>query len=62
MAVAFYLSIGIVGRALATRDDHNVASIRTIGKNGGILEDVIIGPDLDKPQRRYWIDARAGAA
>jgi predicted acetyltransferase len=51
-----------IGRALVTCDDDNIASIRTIERNGGILEDVIIGPDLDKPQRRYWIDARPGAA
>jgi hypothetical protein len=25
-------------------------------KNGGILENVISGPDLDKPKRRYWFD------
>jgi predicted acetyltransferase len=39
-------------------DDDNVGSIRTIEKNGGILEDVGSGPDLEKPKRRYWIDTR----
>ena len=44
-----------IGRILVTCDDDNIGSIRTIEKNGGILENVISGPDLDKPKRRYWI-------
>lgn len=44
-------------RFLLTCDDDNIGSIRTIEKNGGILEDVLVGPDLAKPLRRYWIDA-----
>ena len=47
-----------VGRALLTCDDDNIGSIRTIEKNGGILENVVDGPDLDKPKRRYWIELR----
>jgi len=31
--------------------------LRTIEKNGGIVENVVSGPDLDKPERRYWIEA-----
>jgi predicted acetyltransferase len=46
-----------LGRILVTRDDDNSGSIRTIEKNGGILENIISGPDLDKPKRRYWIEA-----
>jgi predicted acetyltransferase len=46
-----------IGRLLLTCDDDNIGSIRTIEKNGGILENVITGPDLDKPKRRYWIEA-----
>jgi len=46
-----------IGRILVTCDDDNIGSIRTIEKNGGILENVIGGPDLDKPKRRYWIEA-----
>jgi predicted acetyltransferase len=42
-------------RVLVTCDDDNVGSIRTIEKNGGVLENVVSGPDL-KPKRRYWID------
>jgi predicted acetyltransferase len=45
-----------LGRILVTCDDDNIGSIRTIEKNGGILENVISGPDLDKPKRRYWIE------
>jgi len=52
-----YRSLGIA-RVLVTCDDDNLGSIRTIERNAGVLEDVVTGPDLDKPKRRYWIDAR----
>jgi predicted acetyltransferase len=45
-------------RILVSCDDDNIGSIRTIERNGGILENVIDGPDLDKPKRRYWIELR----
>jgi len=45
--------------ALVTCDDDNAGSIRVIEKNGGILYDVITGPDITKPKRRYWIDPLA---
>jgi hypothetical protein len=48
-----------IGRVLVTCDDDNIGSIRTIENNRGVLEDVISGPDLDRPKRRYWIDAGA---
>jgi predicted acetyltransferase len=51
-----------ISRVLVTCDDDNRGSIRTIEKNGGILENIINGPDLDTPKRRYWIDVSAGAA
>ena len=47
----------VSARILVTCDDDNIGSIRTIEKNGGILENVVSGPDLDKPKRRYWIEA-----
>jgi len=47
-----------INRILVTCDDDNVGSIRTIEKNGGVLENIVSGPDLEKPKRRYWIDAR----
>jgi predicted acetyltransferase len=47
-----------IGRVLVTCDDDNVGSIRTIEKNGGMLENVVMGPDLAKPKRRYWIEVR----
>ena len=47
---------------LVTCDDDNIGSIKTIENNGGVLESVISGPDVDKPKRRYWIDTRRGAA
>src|SRR6185436_1762070 len=46
-------------RVLVTCDDDNVGSIRTIEKNGGVLESIVTGPDRDTPRRRYWI-ATAG--
>jgi hypothetical protein len=29
---------------------------KAIEKNGGILENVVHGPDLDRPKRCYWIE------
>ena len=46
-------------RVLVTCDDDNVGSIKTIEKNGGVFESIVIPPDGDKPKRRYWI-ATAG--
>lgn len=43
-------------RVLVTCDATNTGSIRTIEKNGGVLDDVVDGPGLDVPVRRYWID------
>ena len=43
-------------RVLLTCDDDNVGSIRTIEKNGGVLENVVYGADVPKPKRRYWIE------
>jgi len=45
-------------QVLVTCDDDNIGSIKTIENNGGVLEAIITGPDLGKPKRRYWIDAR----
>ena len=45
-------------RILVTCDDDNIGLIRTIERNGGILENVVDEPDLDKPKRRYWIELR----
>jgi predicted acetyltransferase len=45
-----------LSRVLLTCDDDNVGSIRTIEKNGGVLENIVTGPDVFTPKRRYWID------
>lgn len=56
------LSLGIaresVGlhRVLVTCDDTNVGSIKTIEKNGGVLENTVRMPDEAVLKRRYWID------
>lgn len=47
-----------IGRALVTCDDDNIGSIRTIEKNGGRLENVILATDLQKAKRRYWIETQ----
>ena len=41
-----------IDRVLVTCDDDNVGSIRTIEKNGGVLENVVSGPELTKAKRR----------
>jgi predicted acetyltransferase len=47
-----------IDRILVTCDDDNVGSMKTIEKNGGVLENVVTGADLAKPKRRYWIEVR----
>jgi predicted acetyltransferase len=49
-----------IRRVLVTCDDDNLGSIRTIEKCGGVLENIISGPDLEKPKRRYWIERTQG--
>lgn len=44
-----------IRRVLVTCDDDNIGSIKTIESGGGILENVVTGPDLVTPKRRYWI-------
>ncbi len=51
-----------IARVLVTCDDDNIGSIKAIERNGGVLENVVRGPDLTKPKRRYWIEVRGGAA
>ncbi|MFD3679954.1 GNAT family N-acetyltransferase [Streptomyces sp. NPDC058613] len=43
-----------IDRVLLTCDPGNSASVRTIERNGGVLEDV--RETLIGPKRRYWID------
>jgi predicted acetyltransferase len=62
LAVQFARDQLALDRVLVTCDADNIGSIRTIEKNGGVLEDIATGPDLNQPKRRYWIDARRGAA
>jgi predicted acetyltransferase len=45
-----------VTRALVTCDDDNVGSIRTIERNGGVLEEVFAPPG-GALKRRYWIES-----
>lgn len=42
-------------RILVTCDDDNVASIKTIEKNGGKLDDRFFAEDGSRVTRRYWI-------
>ena len=43
-------------RVLVTCDQDNIGSMRTIERNGGILENIVSGPDRETPKRRYWIE------
>jgi predicted acetyltransferase len=43
-------------RVLVTCDDDNIASRKTIERCGGVLENIVAGPDLEIPKRRYWIE------
>ena len=40
---------------LVTCDDGNFGSARTIEKNGGVLDNVVVVPERGKAIRRYWI-------
>jgi len=51
-----------LSRLLLTCDDDNVGSIKTIERNGGVLENVVTGPELFKPKRRYWIEIPTAGA
>jgi predicted acetyltransferase len=46
-----------IERALITCNDTNLASARTIERNGGVLENVVPDTELGTI-RRYWIDLR----
>ena len=50
-----------IARVLVTCDDDNMASIRTIEKNGGVLDSVMTAPGMTTPKRRYWIDAEGAS-
>ena len=43
-----------IDRVLMVCDRDNIASAKTIIRNGGVLENEIIG-DEGKPEQRYWI-------
>ncbi|MDQ1605016.1 MAG: hypothetical protein QOE01_2861 [Actinomycetota bacterium] len=45
-----------VPRALLTCDEDNIGSATVIERCGGVLEDIVDGPDGAPPKRRYWID------
>ena len=44
-----------IGKVLITCDEGNIASMRVIEKNGGVFENVVTGPEVELPKRRYWI-------
>lgn len=45
-----------ISKALITCDDDNIASLKIIEQNGGVLENIII-QEAGKPKlRRYWIN------
>ena len=44
-----------VTKALVTSDDDNIASIKIIEENGGVLENIIEIEENKRMLRRYWI-------
>jgi predicted acetyltransferase len=46
-----------IGRVLVTCDDDNIGSIKTIEKNGGVLENIVMIDGSSTPKRRYWFAA-----
>jgi predicted acetyltransferase len=47
-----------LARVLVTCDDDNIGSIKTIERNGGMLEGIVSEPGLAWRKRRYWIDLK----
>lgn len=45
-----------LGRVLVTCDEDNIASVKIIEKNGGVLEDTFQDDKMKTPKRRYWIE------
>lgn len=57
IALPWAIELGLE-RVLITCDESNVASIRVIEKNGGVLSDTReMGPGRPR-KRRYWITLR----
>jgi predicted acetyltransferase len=55
MALPVAKNLGLQ-RALLTCEDGNIASIKTIEANNGVLENVITVATDQPLKRRYWID------
>lgn len=51
-----------IGRLLVTCDEENIASEKTIVKNGGVFESVIDNEPGFPRKKRFWIDLRGGSA
>ena len=47
-----------IERVLVTCDVDNIGSIKTIERNGGVLENIVTVQGFEKPVRRYWIEHR----
>jgi predicted acetyltransferase len=45
-----------IGNLLVTCDADNIASERTICKNGGLLENIVNLPNSSKQKKRFWIN------
>jgi predicted acetyltransferase len=53
-ALRIAVDVGL-DRVLVTCSDDNVASVRTIERAGGVLQDVLAHPTAGL-KRRYWIE------
>lgn len=45
-----------LNRILVTCDETNIGSIKIIESNGGIYENSYMGPEVEIPKKRYWIE------
>jgi predicted acetyltransferase len=47
-----------IERVLVTSDERNIASRKIIEKNGGVLENQILNPEMGHDALRYWIEIK----
>jgi len=58
LAIEFALEKLGIEHLLVTCDVDDIGSIKTIERNGGVLENIVTVQDFEEPVRRYWIEHR----
>jgi predicted acetyltransferase len=51
----YTITVQTLNKVLITCDVNNIASIRVVEANGGILENTTDEPELKIQKNRYWI-------